>query len=72
VQARIPGGCDLCHHTGYRGRALVAEWGVMNPQTQELELAGEGDLWTNAKGLVEAGTTSSLEAIRVLGLPREI
>lgn len=69
-QAWLPGGCEECHHTGYRGRALVAEWGVMNQQ-QSLELSDEGDLWTNGLRLVQAGTTSAVELMRVLGLPRE-
>lgn len=72
ARASMPVGCDLCLHTGYRGRALVAEWGLVNQGSPGLELSSEGDLWKNATALVEAGTTSALEAIRVLGLPREI
>ncbi len=69
-QCWVPGACEACHQTGYRGRALVAEWRAMNDTDEVGRLAAEGDLWTSAKALIEAGTTSPLEVVRVLGLPR--
>jgi type II secretory ATPase GspE/PulE/Tfp pilus assembly ATPase PilB-like protein len=63
---RIPVGCELCRSTGYQGRALVAEWQVMD----EASTAPVDDerLWASAEALVAAGTTSAAEAVRVLGL----
>jgi general secretion pathway protein E len=66
----MPGACDACHQTGYRGRALVAEAQGITVKNQASRAAGDEKLWSSAKTLVEAGTTSPMEVIRVLGLPR--
>ena len=66
----IPGRCDECHHTGYRGRSLIAEWRAMDGWDPVPQPAGNEQLWASAKQLVEAGTTSPLEIVRVLGLRR--
>jgi type II secretory ATPase GspE/PulE/Tfp pilus assembly ATPase PilB-like protein len=83
-QCFIPVGCERCRGTGYLGRALVAEyrtigdWGFERGATavsaEEALAAATNErpdqgLWTSAAALVEAGTTSSAEVIRVLGLP---
>ncbi|MEO7404221.1 MAG: ATPase, T2SS/T4P/T4SS family, partial [Burkholderiales bacterium] len=64
----IPGSCEDCHQTGYRGRSLVAEWRAMDGAT--LPPIGDAQLWASAERLVEEGVTSPLEAVRVLGLRR--
>jgi type II secretory ATPase GspE/PulE/Tfp pilus assembly ATPase PilB-like protein len=65
-KCQIPVGCDVCHSTGYQGRALIAEWQDMESVTTAP--AGDERLWVSAESLVEAGTTSAAEAVRVLGL----
>jgi type II secretory ATPase GspE/PulE/Tfp pilus assembly ATPase PilB-like protein len=67
-QCRIPGTCDTCRGTGYRGRALIAEWraptdGDFAPGAAQ----PDAGLWASAEALVEAGVTSPLEIVRVLG-----
>ncbi|HEX3599200.1 MAG TPA: ATPase, T2SS/T4P/T4SS family [Lacipirellulaceae bacterium] len=64
----IARGCEQCQFTGYHGRSLIAEWRA----TRHKPAAPVGDepLWTMAAQLVEAGTTSSQEVFRVLGLRR--
>jgi general secretion pathway protein E len=69
-QCRIPGACDDCHHTGYRGRTLVAEWQALNGADPPVPLTIDKGLWASAEALVEAGATSPAEVVRVLGLPR--
>jgi general secretion pathway protein E len=69
-QCRIPVGCDACHSTGYRGRALLAEWQATESAGVAPPPVGDERLWTSAEALVEAGTTSPLEVVRVLGLRR--
>jgi type II secretory ATPase GspE/PulE/Tfp pilus assembly ATPase PilB-like protein len=69
-QCWIPGQCDECRHTGYRGRALIAEWQSRNGRQEKTPFEGDGDLWTTALALVESGVTSPMEVIRVLGLPQ--
>lgn len=66
----IPSGCDACHNTGYQGRALVAEWRVVSAENPSAPAENDGNLWSSAQSLVEAGTASPAEVIRVLGLPR--
>jgi type II secretory ATPase GspE/PulE/Tfp pilus assembly ATPase PilB-like protein len=68
---RIPGACDDCRHTGYRGRALVAEYQSMDahdPST--IQVPSDRSLWASAQTLVEVGATSAAEVVRVLGLRR--
>jgi type II secretory ATPase GspE/PulE/Tfp pilus assembly ATPase PilB-like protein len=69
-QCRIAAGCDACHSTGYRGRALLAEWQAIDRANPAPIDTGDARLWASAESLVEAGTTSPLEVIRVLGLRR--
>ena len=64
----VPGSCEMCHQTGYRGRSLVAEWRAMDGAV--LPPIGDAQLWASAERLVEEGVTSPLEAVRVLGLRR--
>jgi type II secretory ATPase GspE/PulE/Tfp pilus assembly ATPase PilB-like protein len=64
-QCWIPVGCDECHKTGYLGRSLIADYGTVD------HLAGEEALWASTKRLIEVGTTSPAEAIRILGLPKD-
>jgi general secretion pathway protein E len=66
----IPGGCDECHNTGYRGRTLVAEWLSLNADDPLNSLPIGADLWASAQSLVEVGVTSPAEVVRVLGLPK--
>lgn len=66
----VPVGCEACHQSGYRGRALVAEWQAAGDQQRGANGAGGGGLWASAQTLVEAGVTSPAEVVRVLGLPR--
>ncbi len=66
----VPKGCEICRSTGYHGRALIAEWQTIAPgEAAATPMDGKG-LWTSARALVEGGTTSPAEVIRVLGLPR--
>ena len=66
-----PGTCDACHGTGYLGRALLADWQAMPALESAGPTAGDERLWSSAEALVEAGTTSAAEVVRVLGLRRE-
>lgn len=85
VRHRQPVGCPDCWHTGYRGRAVIAELLVPDempgfaagyqsspPDDREqlAQHAGLTTLWTRAKALVDAGITSPTEVLRVLGLPK--
>jgi type II secretory ATPase GspE/PulE/Tfp pilus assembly ATPase PilB-like protein len=72
TNCRIAVGCDTCHSTGYRGRALLAEWQTIDSAGATPPSVGDEQLWASAQALVEAGTTSPLEVIRVLGLRRRI
>jgi general secretion pathway protein E len=72
TNCRIAVGCDTCHSTGYRGRALLAEWQTIDGAGATPPAVGDEQLWASAQALVEAGTTSPLEVIRVLGLRRRI
>ncbi len=68
---RVAVGCDQCHGTGYLGRCLIAEWQDLAGASNEILPAPPGNnLWTSAESLVEAGVTSPLEVIRVLGFHR--
>jgi type II secretory ATPase GspE/PulE/Tfp pilus assembly ATPase PilB-like protein len=66
----IPGACDDCQQTGYRGRALVAEWRSAQDFDSPGPPVGDGPLWAAAEALVEAGVTSPAEVVRVLGIRR--
>ncbi len=68
-QCSIPGACDECRHTGYRGRCLIAEWQAKSDAQGTPHFDGAGSLWASAQALVEAGATSPMEVVRVLGLP---
>jgi type II secretory ATPase GspE/PulE/Tfp pilus assembly ATPase PilB-like protein len=80
--ARMPGGCELCRGTGYRGRAVLAE--MLRPEQDDLgqailersdvrtleQLAAKSgmiDRWQRAYTAVEAGLTSPEEVRRILG-----
>jgi type II secretory ATPase GspE/PulE/Tfp pilus assembly ATPase PilB-like protein len=63
-------GCEHCHHTGYSGRSLVAEWRAADSAHADPP-SGDEQLWASATRLVEAGTTSPQEVFRVLGLRRK-
>ncbi len=78
----LPQGCDICRHTGYRGRALVAELivpgdsklgpGILAREDsdqleQRAKECGLVDRWQRACALVENGVTSPAEIRRVLG-----
>ena len=69
-QCRIPGACEACNATGYRGRVLIAEWQAMDEFNAPVPPAGDERLWTSAEALVVAGVTSAMEVVRVLGLRR--
>jgi type II secretory ATPase GspE/PulE/Tfp pilus assembly ATPase PilB-like protein len=69
-RCRVAAGCDACHATGYQGRALLAEWLAVDGAGVAPAATGDERLWSAAEALVEAGTTSPLEVIRVLGLRR--
>jgi len=65
---RVAIGCDECRGTGYVGRSLIAEWQDLGNSPAEGTPAPPGNnLWTSAESLVEAGVTSPLEVVRVLG-----
>ena len=67
-QCMVPAGCDACHHTGYLGRAVIADHHCISGD-HEKQLPTAHGLWNSARSLVESGTTSPAEVIRVLGLP---
>jgi general secretion pathway protein E len=69
-RCRIAVGCAACHSTGYRGRALLAEWQTIDSASAASPPVGDERLWASAEALVEAGTTSPLEVLRVLGIRR--
>jgi len=66
----IPGACDECHRSGYRGRALVAHCRTVNEVQGNNPAHGDEQLWASASRLVEAGITSPAEAVLVLGVRR--
>jgi type II secretory ATPase GspE/PulE/Tfp pilus assembly ATPase PilB-like protein len=67
----FPRGCESCRATGYRGRALIAQWqSVESGGAEATPVCGEG-LWRSATALVQDGTTSAAEVVRVLGLRRK-
>jgi type II secretory ATPase GspE/PulE/Tfp pilus assembly ATPase PilB-like protein len=67
----VAGACEACRATGYRGRALVAEWRTVDDaHADSTSAAGDEQLWKSATALVEAGVTSPQEVVRVLGLRR--
>ena len=81
-RAKVPGGCEACHGTGYSGRFLLVE--MLLPSRSELgrailsrcdtatmeRLALEGQMvsrWRRACQAVEEGLTSPAEVRRLLG-----
>jgi type II secretory ATPase GspE/PulE/Tfp pilus assembly ATPase PilB-like protein len=70
-KCRIPGACDDCHQTGYAGRCLIADYRTMSDLQGDAEKKGDEPLWASATRLVESGTTSPAEVLRVLGLRRD-
>jgi type II secretory ATPase GspE/PulE/Tfp pilus assembly ATPase PilB-like protein len=68
---RIAGACDDCHQTGYAGRCLIADYRTMNELQGDAAKKGDEPLWASAMRLVEAGTTSPAEVVRVLGPRRD-
>jgi general secretion pathway protein E len=71
ASCRIPGACDDCHQTGYAGRCLIADYRTMNELQGDAAKSGDEPLWASATRLVETGTTSPMEVVRVLGLRRD-
>ena len=67
---RVAVGCEKCRGTGYLGRCLIAEWLDLVGSLGNEVIAPARNLWTSAEALVEAGITSPLEVIRVLGFHR--
>jgi general secretion pathway protein E len=66
---RIPGSCPACRGTGYAGRLLVAEWRTVADGDWSASLATpNAGLWASAEALIDAGKTSPLEVVRVLGM----
>jgi general secretion pathway protein E len=65
---RIPGTCDDCRGTGYAGRCLIADYRTINELQGDAAKRGDEPLWENATRLVEAGITSPMEVVRVLGV----
>jgi type II secretory ATPase GspE/PulE/Tfp pilus assembly ATPase PilB-like protein len=71
----LPGECDACRGTGYRGRSLVAEcravagWDFESAARDHAkgQPPAAEQLWSSAEALVESGVTSPLEVVRVLG-----
>ena len=70
ARCSIPGACEACRSTGYRGRALVAEWQTIGDALSGASATADEQLWASATALVEAGMTSPQEVVRVLGLKR--
>jgi type IV pilus assembly protein PilB len=66
----VTGACESCRSTGYRGRALVAEWQTIGNVSSHAAATGDDRLWASATALVETGVTSPQEVVRVLGLRR--
>lgn len=67
---RVAVGCEKCRGTGYLGRSLIAEWKDLAESSGSSILPPARNLWASAEALVEAGVTSPLEVIRVLGFHR--
>jgi type II secretory ATPase GspE/PulE/Tfp pilus assembly ATPase PilB-like protein len=73
----LPAACDACRGTGYRGRSLVAECRTVAGGDFDAAARDRAEgmppgapaalLWSSAESLVEAGVTSPLEVVRVLG-----
>jgi type II secretory ATPase GspE/PulE/Tfp pilus assembly ATPase PilB-like protein len=70
ARCRVAVGCEACRGTGYRGRSLIAEWQDLAESHATEPLPPARTLWASAEALVEAGVTSPLEVIRVLGFRR--
>jgi type II secretory ATPase GspE/PulE/Tfp pilus assembly ATPase PilB-like protein len=85
-QSRNAAGCDLCRHTGYRGRLVLAE--LLPPLAGELRqatlhrrdtselarlatAAGMTSIFRRACAAIEAGQTDPREVRRVLGFMDE-
>lgn len=68
-QCWLPSTCDACHHTGYQGRTLIAEYQTVSGDDPASPVPADRSLWSSAKVLVEKGATSPAEVIRILGLP---
>jgi type II secretory ATPase GspE/PulE/Tfp pilus assembly ATPase PilB-like protein len=81
-RARVPVGCDQCHGTGYRGRAMISEFlDVRGDQIGKAILRkadsrelyriaidnGMMPLFMQARSLIREGRTSPAEVWRVLG-----
>ena len=83
-QWRMPGQCELCRGSGYRGRTLIAEFlpleqALGREPFHQLDAAaiealaverGMVSRWQHANAAVEAGITSPPEVRRVLGLAK--
>jgi type II secretory ATPase GspE/PulE/Tfp pilus assembly ATPase PilB-like protein len=72
-QCRVAVGCEECRGTGYLGRSLIAEWqDLADASANDLPASQGNNLWASAESLVEAGVTSPLEVIRVLGFHAQL
>jgi type II secretory ATPase GspE/PulE/Tfp pilus assembly ATPase PilB-like protein len=69
-RCQLPVGCDACHSTGYRGRALVAECHSIDSLEAGAPPLGDEQLRRSAEALIDAGITSPMEVVRVLGFSR--
>jgi type II secretory ATPase GspE/PulE/Tfp pilus assembly ATPase PilB-like protein len=82
-RAFVPVGCELCGGTGYRGRIVVAELLVPEPEELGAAILARSDVarldqiarasgmvsrWERAARAVENGETSAAEIRRVLGV----
>jgi type II secretory ATPase GspE/PulE/Tfp pilus assembly ATPase PilB-like protein len=81
--ARVPRGCDACRGTGYRGRTVLAEMLLPEPDEIARAILARADVrqleriavesgmihrWERACAAVEAGLTSPAEVRRTLGV----
>ncbi|MEM6468330.1 MAG: GspE/PulE family protein [Planctomycetota bacterium] len=86
-RCRVPGKCELCNDTGYRGRVIASEFlslrdAVLADQLLDTQDArksyrmavenGMKSIWERATDLVREGVTSPLEVRRVLGATMRI
>lgn len=69
------GGCDVCLHTGYRGRVPVVEWMTIDDRVRARIRVGDAQaahpqrpLEQSAQALFENGTTNQAEYRRIFGL----
>ncbi|MGB7345583.1 MAG: GspE/PulE family protein [Pirellulaceae bacterium] len=86
-ECRVPRGCDVCNHTGYRGRILISEFLSLKDSSLADQLLDTKDsraiyriavengmksLWERATDLVREKVTSPSEVRRVLGMSMRV